>query len=114
MNSIKEDARHPMVETSRIMTDAYELLRYDLYEHLDEAAALMRKLVTEHKDDANEQCGNCGAAWPCSVVRTVHEAVKDPKGEFVKLVDQAHANLLTIVEVCRPTWHGWPTRNTSY
>ena len=105
-----------MVETSPIMMDAFELLRYDLYEHLDEAEALalgnncwseeqidsayeliphmvapVRKLVIDHKDDPNGQCVNCGAVWPCSVVRTIHDVVKDPKGEFVKLVSQARA-----------------------
>jgi hypothetical protein len=96
---------------SSTLKTAFTLLRFDLYEHLDEADRLagecrewteqdhetagkliedlvvvIRGMLGAHKETAAVTCRACGTAWPCEVVRTVHDLVKDPETQFVKLV----------------------------
>lgn len=99
---------------SPAMSDAFRLLRTDLYEHLDEAEFLaskfddwserdtdtarelipdlvlvIRGLIGEHEAQASGECRICKSAWPCPVVTTIHARVKDPQHQFVSLVSQA-------------------------
>ena len=31
-------------------------------------------------------CRGCGKPWPCAELQTIHRLVKDPEGEYVRLV----------------------------
>lgn len=93
------------------LTDAFRLLRFDLYAHLDEVEFLatkyddwseqdmdtarelipdlvlvIRGLLREHGARAGGECRICGSSWPCPVVTSIHALVKDPEGQFVALV----------------------------
>ncbi len=97
------------------IADAFQLLRRDLYGHLDEAEYLamktsdwsthdvevaralipdlvlvIRGLLGEHGVDRAGLCQTCAAAWPCPVVRTVRDLLKDPDRQFVALFDRIH------------------------
>ncbi len=93
------------------VADAFHLLRQDLYGHLDEAEYLatktsgwstndvdtaralipdlvlvIRGLLGEHAVDRAGLCEICAAAWPCPVVGTIRDLLKDPDRQFVALV----------------------------
>ena len=97
------------------VADAFQLLRQDLYGHLDEAEYLatkttgwsthdvevaralipdlvlvIRGLLGEHGVDRAGLCQTCAAAWPCPVVSTVRDLLKDPDRQFVALFDRIH------------------------
>jgi hypothetical protein len=99
--------------SSPALTDALGLLAYDLQVHLAEAESLamqcaewsaedinaareligdlilmMRGLLIEHERQADGDCRLCTSAWPCPVVTTIHEFVKDPDRQFVTLVQR--------------------------
>jgi hypothetical protein len=105
-----------MTATSPALNDAFRLLRAEIYRHLDEAeylpqrydvgdeegfeqmstvipdlVAVIRGIVIAHKDDEHGACRSCGTPWPCAVVSTVHQLVKDPAKSFHALLEQAHA-----------------------
>ncbi|MGQ0778288.1 MAG: hypothetical protein ACT4NY_28420 [Pseudonocardiales bacterium] len=96
---------------SPVLADAFYLLRHDLYGHLDEADCLanqerewsvedratarkligdlvvvIRGLLLEHKVAESGNCRTCPSRWPCPVVTTIHDLVKDPQRQFVALV----------------------------
>lgn len=99
-----------MDKISPALSDAFRLLRNELYGHLDEAELLAdgcrwseedtqtaRKLIPDlvtvirgmlvcHENVASGQCRACGSAWPCPLVTTIHGLVKDPDRQFVELV----------------------------
>ncbi|MBV9143897.1 MAG: hypothetical protein JO115_23755 [Pseudonocardiales bacterium] len=102
---------------SPVLTDAFQLLRDDLYEHLSEAEFLatkviewsdedvdaarilipdlvlvIRGLLIEHQLTPHGTCCICTLEWPCPVVTRIHALVKDPEREFVALVRRAHAD----------------------
>ncbi len=104
-----------MDPVSPIITDAFGLLRTDLYEHLDEAEFLaskydewsgqdvdaarklipdlvvvIRGMLADHQMAPDGNCGICRSAWPCPVVTTIHALVKDPAREFVAIVHRAN------------------------
>jgi hypothetical protein len=93
------------------LADAVGLLRFDLYEHLDQAEALalrndewseaqedqgrtlivdlvrvIRCMVIRHEEDPAGTCAQCGMAGPCVELASIRALVKDPDGEFVRLV----------------------------
>jgi hypothetical protein len=92
------------------LSEAHRLLRNDLYMHLEEAEYLaeydtwstkqqrsaravipnlvtvIRGMVVLH-DGPSGRCPTCGTAWPCQNFEAIHRLVKNPDGEFVKLVD---------------------------
>jgi hypothetical protein len=97
------------------LADAFQLLLMDLYEHLSEAEFLatkttawsekdlgsarrliphlilvIRGLLLEHRRTPGGDCRICLSVWPCPVVRTIHELVKDPEREFVAIVAGAN------------------------
>lgn len=99
---------------SPIITDAFHLLRTDLYAHLETGDLLAGKvedwthedievarrlipdltgvitgLLADHQGTTVGDCRACQAAWPCSVVTKIHEQVKDPNREFVAIVSRA-------------------------
>jgi hypothetical protein len=99
---------------SPAVTDAFRLLRIDLYAHLDEAEFLatkfdewseqdvdtarelipdlvvvIRGLIGEHESDRHGECRICASAWPCPVVTKIHALVKDPDSQFVALLRRA-------------------------
>ncbi len=99
---------------SPALTDAFRLLRSDLYTHLDEAEFLatkyddwseqdtdtaralipdlvlvIRGLLREQGARADGGCRICASSWPCPVVTSIHALVKDPEGQFVALVRRA-------------------------
>lgn len=99
---------------SSVVADAFDLLRMDLYRHLDEAeylvcknagwseedveaigklipdlVAVIRELVVEHASQADGECRTCGSTWPCPVVTTIHTLVKDPERQFAVLIRRA-------------------------
>ncbi|HEV2782319.1 MAG TPA: hypothetical protein VGX25_23250 [Actinophytocola sp.] len=102
------------MSTPPLQVEAYRLLREDLYKHLEEAEYLatkyepwspedgesarlviadlvtvIRAMIAMHDSpDRVEPCGcqTCGTTWPCLALRTIHRLIKDPDGEFVKLV----------------------------
>lgn len=101
---------------SSLQADAFRLLRQDLYLHLDEADFLalkydawsekdiedaralipdlvrvIRGLVVMHEPPnvMTAVCRACGTSWPCRALEAIHRLVKDPEGEFVKLVHLA-------------------------
>lgn len=90
---------------------AFWLLRNEIYAQLDEAEFLamgfgewgisdpeavgklicdlvtvIRIVVGKHSEDAEGRCGFCNSSWPCPSVGSIHEAMRDPESEFVKLV----------------------------
>jgi hypothetical protein len=93
-----------------ILNDAHRLLCDDLFLHLDEAEALanedywseqelglartvipnlvtvIRGIVALHDDGPERDCSTCGGTWPCKSFETIHKLVKDPDGEFVKII----------------------------
>jgi hypothetical protein len=96
---------------SPAVADAFQLLRNDLYEHLDHADELatncdewsdedvetarklipdlllvIRGLLLEHQEQGDGACRTCTLVWPCPVVTTIHALVKDPERQFVSLV----------------------------
>jgi len=102
---------------SPAVADAFHLLRTDLYDHLDEAEYLAEKsqewseqdretaralipdlvvvirgLLLEHGAHPSGVCRICASAWPCPVVTTIHELVKDPDRQFVTLVERTHSD----------------------
>lgn len=91
--------------------DAYELLRQDLYGHLDRAEYLALKVSRWHERDVaaarrlipdladvvratvfqhgagwHGRCRICHAEWPCATVQSIHQIVNDPAREFAKLL----------------------------
>lgn len=90
-------------------SEAWRLLRNDLYMRLEEAEYLaeydtwsvkqqrsaravipnlvtvIRGLVVLH-DGPNGKCPACRSSWPCAVFEQIHRLVKNPDAEFVKLV----------------------------
>ena len=100
---------------SPLVTDAFRLLRSDLYGHLDEAEYLalkspewsehdtdtaralipdlvvvIRGLLVEHAVQPSGECRICSSAWPCPVVTTIHPLMKDPERQYVELVRRGH------------------------
>jgi hypothetical protein len=99
---------------SPVIADAVGLVHYNLLEHLDEAEFLaskylpwseqdtesarvligdlvtvVRSLIAVHgepDDPAAPRCALCGTEWPCPALTTIHRFLKDPDGEFVKLL----------------------------
>jgi hypothetical protein len=92
---------------------AFWLLRDEIYTQLDEAEYLamsfheygiddpeaigklvcdlvtvIRVVVGRHAEDAEGRCGFCDASWPCPSVDSIHQSMRDPESEFVKLVSQ--------------------------
>ncbi len=91
------------------LSEAHRLLRNDLYLHLEEAEYLaefdgwtmkqqrtaravignlvtvIRGIIVLH-DDRSDRCPSCATTWPCNNFETIHRLVKNPDGEFVKLV----------------------------
>lgn len=103
-----------MSEPSPVLADAFDLLREDLFIHLEEAESLadqdrgwsaedalragtligdlvhvVRALLGEHGLDPDGDCQICASAWPCLVVETIHTFLKDPQRQFVALVTRA-------------------------
>jgi hypothetical protein len=103
-----------MDSQSPAVADAFQLLLNDLYAHLDEveflamkygdwteedtksARAVIPDLVTVirvvlalHDSRAYEICDNCREAWPCEAFQQIHRLVKDPDGEYGKLLARA-------------------------
>jgi hypothetical protein len=102
------------MDVTPALADAYDLLRQDLYGYLDEAELLatklgawtvadaetarelvpdlitiVRALLVDHKETAAGTCPVCNSRWPCTTVCTIHRLVKDPDGEFVKILRRA-------------------------
>ena len=102
-----------MLTTTPVEADAFRLLRDNLYEHLEEAeyladagnwseaqrdsiravisdlVTIVRGLIAQHeapKTAAPKHCQACGTAWPCPGFHTIYKLVKNPNGEFVKLI----------------------------
>ena len=99
---------------SPVVSDAFRLLRQDLYLHLDNAEFLgaryeawsekdaetareliqdlvtvIRGVVALHDTPAiGGHCRVCDGVWPCKAFETIHRLVKDPTKEFVKIVKQ--------------------------
>ncbi|MGQ0839296.1 hypothetical protein [Actinokineospora sp.] len=93
-----------------VRAEAFYLLRYSLYEYLDEAELfasghewseedidaaqavipdlcdVIRMIVIEHADEPDGRCRVCATEWPCPVVQTVNRKVKDKTTEFGKLI----------------------------
>lgn len=104
-----------MDSQSPVVADAFQLLRQDLYEHLDEAEFLAMKydpwvdadirsaravipdLVTVirvvlalHDTGTHAVCDTCNEEWPCRAFQQIHRLVKDPDAEYGKLLTRAH------------------------
>lgn len=102
-----------MTKLSPAVTDAFRLLRYDLFRHLDEAEFLgaktaewtdedadsarllipdlvevIRGTVALHNNHQDVDCRGCGQQWPCGTFETLHALVKRPDTEVVKLLSQ--------------------------
>lgn len=97
---------------SPVVSDAFRLLRQDLYLHLDNAEflaagydtwseadlesarALIQDLVTVvrgvvalHDTPVNGgRCRTCDSYWPCQAFETVHKLLKEPDRQFVALI----------------------------
>ena len=103
-----------MTALSLACADAFDLLREDLYTHLEAADCLanqdsewsgddiqtargligdlvlaLRGLLIEHQLQTSGVCRICRCGWPCPVVTTIHAFVKDPQRQFVALVLRA-------------------------
>ncbi|HEV2783994.1 MAG TPA: hypothetical protein VGX25_31790 [Actinophytocola sp.] len=100
-----------MKQLSPVLSSAFHLLRQDIYLHLDgaeltatepavwseediqSARALIQDLVTVvrgvvalHDTPNGTRCRTCDMAWPCQALETLHRLVKNPDGEFVKIL----------------------------
>lgn len=89
---------------------AAQLLQQDLYQHLDEAeyvagmhfpwtedqteiarrlipdlTVVIRGMLAQHRITETEEC-ECGVAWPCAHLATIHRLVKKPGSEFVAII----------------------------
>jgi hypothetical protein len=98
---------------SPVVSDAFKLLRQDLYLHLDNAEflaagydiwseteiesarALIQDLVTVlrgvvalHDTPYGARCKVCDGTWPCQAFETIHKLLKDPDKQFVKILNQ--------------------------
>ena len=96
---------------SPVVSDAFRLLRQDLYLHLDNAefhaarykiwseddieigraliqdlVTVIRGLVALHDTPAGGHCRTCDGIWPCKAFEAIHRLVKDPTKEFVKII----------------------------
>lgn len=100
-----------MTQASPLLSAAFKLLRQDIYEHLDsveyvaqdpdiwfknpddvldvipELIYALRAIMRIHSETPTGACGGCEHAWPCPVIGTIHEVVKEPKHQFVKIVE---------------------------
>lgn len=97
------------------VTDAFELLRQDLFRRLDEAETpalsywdwdqdaidaareviphlvlVLRGLLLDHQVRPGGECRTCSSAWPCPVVALMHGLLKDPEDQFVALARRVH------------------------
>jgi hypothetical protein len=95
--------------------DAFDLLREDLYQRLDDAESsslsywdwdqedidtarelipnlvlVLRGLLLDHQMRPGGECRTCSAAWPCPVVAVMHSLLKDPEDQFVALARRVH------------------------
>ncbi|MPZ81133.1 MAG: hypothetical protein GEV28_12355 [Actinophytocola sp.] len=103
-----------MDNVSPAVTDAFRLLRGNLYRHLDEAEFLALKYASWSEEDTASArslipdlvtvvravlalhdtstgaagCRTCGVEWPCPAFATIHGLLKDPDREFSRLVAQ--------------------------
>ncbi|MCU1683701.1 MAG: hypothetical protein JWQ81_4440 [Amycolatopsis sp.] len=93
--------------------EAFRFLRDDLFLHLDEAEFLAQKceqwveedvdqarrliadlvvtirtVLFEHQAVEFDRCRFCFRPWPCPTVQAIHQVVKAPNREFVKLVER--------------------------
>lgn len=103
-----------MDSQSPAVADAFQLLRNDLYEHLDEVEFLamkyepwtdqdmksaravipdlvivIRMLLALHDTGIYEVCDNCNEEWPCQAFQQIHRLVKDPEAEYGRLLARA-------------------------
>ncbi len=106
-----------MDNISAAVTNAFSLLRIDLYRHLDQAdflagswetwneqdlntireliwdlVQIVRQMLREHQFQDTGDCRVCISAWPCSVVTTIHDLVMSPEHQLVALTCQAVNN----------------------
>lgn len=109
-----------MSNSSAALTDAWELLRVNLYEHLDEVeflsmkyapwteadAEVARRVIPDlvlvirgvlvlHDNQGGDRCRTCASPWPCRDFRTIHELVKNPESEMVAILERTRAELST-------------------
>jgi hypothetical protein len=91
---------------SPVVSDAFKLLRQDLYLHLDNAeyvaenesesaqkliqdlVTVVRGVVALHDTPYGARCKVCDGTWPCQAFETVHRLLKDPDKQFVKILNQ--------------------------
>ncbi|MBV9161774.1 MAG: hypothetical protein JO309_15150 [Pseudonocardiales bacterium] len=97
------------------IADAFELLRQDLCQRLDDAESsslsyqdwdqedidtareviphlvlVLRGLLLDHQMRPNGDCRTCTSAWPCPVVAMMHGLLKDPEDQFVTLARRVY------------------------
>ncbi|HEU5474534.1 MAG TPA: hypothetical protein VFV67_28140 [Actinophytocola sp.] len=107
-----------MKKLSPLVSDAFRMLREDLYRHLDDAEtlatghwpwsdaetesarALIEDLITVirgvaalHNTPQGDHCRTCDAMWPCLAIETIHRLVKDPDTEFVNIQNRLRPEL---------------------
>jgi hypothetical protein len=95
---------------SPAMSEAYRLLRAELYAHLDDAefhatkvepwqesdvelaralipdlVVVIRSVLTQHQESHVGRCRFCFRHWPCASVRAVHHHLTDPDREVARL-----------------------------
>lgn len=104
-----------MGSVKSITEDAFEMLRDDIYTHLDDAElpavevrpwsekddktvrtliidliGVIRGLLVSHKVRGSGTCKFCAVARPCPTVSTIHGLVKDPDNVFLELIRKAN------------------------
>jgi hypothetical protein len=99
--------------TTPVEAEAFRLFREDLFQHIEEAEYLaeaqswsesqresaraligdlvtaIRGLLAQHdppKVAGQRLCPTCNTYWPCPGIHTIYAVLKDPRREFVKLV----------------------------
>jgi hypothetical protein len=100
-----------MDSISHVLDEAYELLRRDIYQYLDETeyiaefavwtdkekelvrraipdlTTIIRALVVEHESSKTGTCKKCGTVWPCPVTESIYRLIKDPAHIFRQILD---------------------------
>ncbi|GAA4546040.1 hypothetical protein [Amycolatopsis samaneae] len=52
---------------------------------LGDLVTVLRTFVARHAEDEQGQCRVCEKPWPCGNIDAIHESMRDPGAEFLKL-----------------------------
>jgi hypothetical protein len=56
---------------------------------IDDLVTVIRGLLVGHESTETGACRKCGQQYPCDLVQTLHNLIKDPQHEFVRILRES-------------------------